>query len=404
MLTELRGLFKHFINYFIIKWLKFFYSPCVAHDKTEKILVIRLDEIGDMVLMSPFFRGLRRAFPCAEITAVVKPAVYNLIEMCPYIDNILIYQHPSGRWGWLKNYSRALEFARKELRPLQCDLAIVPRWDSDCYYGAGLLAYLSGAARRVGYSSSVNCQKAVLDYGYDCFFTELLYNNEFKHELKRNLDVLNYVTNTTETNDNCLEFWTSNRDRDVASLAVKPCRDNRVIRIAVFLSAGARAKEMSVNCYLDIVKELEKVYKLEIYLLGDNQNTAEYGSAFMEEYPTAVNFIGETSLRETGAILGKCDVYLGGDTGPMHIAAAVGCRGVAVFSADVAWQEDGLNTPERFGPWSKNFICLTPKKPLPGCENGCRKNYPHCITQISVDEIVDAMKEQIDSILQERIQ
>ena len=53
----------------------------------KQILVVRLDEIGDMVLTTPFFRELRRNYPEAEITLVVKPAIYNLMELCPYIDN-----------------------------------------------------------------------------------------------------------------------------------------------------------------------------------------------------------------------------------------------------------------------------------------------------------------------------
>ena len=66
-------------------------------DTVDSILVIRLDEIGDMVMMSPLLRELRRNYPSAHITLVVKPAVYNLVELCPYVDETLTFPKANGR-------------------------------------------------------------------------------------------------------------------------------------------------------------------------------------------------------------------------------------------------------------------------------------------------------------------
>ena len=63
----------------------------------DGILVIRLDEIGDMVMMSSFLRELRHGYPKTHITLVVKPAVYNLVELCPYVDEILTFPKVNGR-------------------------------------------------------------------------------------------------------------------------------------------------------------------------------------------------------------------------------------------------------------------------------------------------------------------
>ena len=61
-------------------------------NRYSSILIIRLDEIGDMVMMSPFFRELRRWKPDAHITLVVKPAVHDLMKDCPYIDELILFE------------------------------------------------------------------------------------------------------------------------------------------------------------------------------------------------------------------------------------------------------------------------------------------------------------------------
>src|SRR5262245_30013994 len=57
----------------------------------KSILVVRNDGIGDVILTSPLLKGLRSTFPAARVTLVVRPAVRNLVELCPYVDEILVY-------------------------------------------------------------------------------------------------------------------------------------------------------------------------------------------------------------------------------------------------------------------------------------------------------------------------
>src|SRR5512141_888224 len=116
------------------------------------MLVVRLDEIGDVVLMSAFLRELRRNASDASITLVVKPGTRELVERCPYVNEVLPFDWgASGRMATLRLRARAAAMARKELWPRRFDLALHPRWDAD-YYQASFLTYFSGAATRVGYS------------------------------------------------------------------------------------------------------------------------------------------------------------------------------------------------------------------------------------------------------------
>src|SRR5438552_1577954 len=100
-----------------------------------RILVIKPDEIGDVLLASAFLRELRNTFPKAWICLVVKPSVYNLVEYCPYINELTTYDWRSPRYlGRLQGSWRAFQFVRRRLRSLRFDMAIIPRWDADFYH------------------------------------------------------------------------------------------------------------------------------------------------------------------------------------------------------------------------------------------------------------------------------
>lgn len=366
-------------------------------EEGRDILVIRLDEIGDMVLMTGFLRELRRNNPAVGITLVVKPEIYNLMELCPYVNNVLVYPRPKGRLLVVRKYISAWNFAHKNLRARKYRAVIVPRWDSDYFYGAGIIAFFSGASERIGYSSKVNIIKRQSDKVYDCLYTKLLEDCQFRHEAERNYRVLEAMG--MEVKDKQLECWTNTDDDCYADTIIE--RDDG-INIALFLSTSCESKNLDVRIVEGVFAILEKRHLFRAYLLGDIQTSAKLVSAFMKQYPKSINLVGLTTLRQTMAILKKSDLYLGGDTGPMHMAVAAGCRGVAWFSASIKWEYTGLNTPERFGPYSDKFVSLVPNKPLPGCENGCIKNFAHCINEIKVDQIVDAVEKQIMIILNEK--
>ena len=103
-------------------------------------------------------------------------------------------------------------------------------------------------------------------------------------------------------------------------------------------------------------------------------------------YPFVINLVNQTTLRETAAIIDACDIYLGGDTGLMHIAAALKKRGVVISCHPIGADEDHANSPKRFGPWKSPMQIVRPRA-LPGCEHGCNREDAHCIREISVEDV-----------------
>ncbi len=220
----------------------------------ENILVVRMDGIGDMVLMTPFFRELRRNYPSANITLLTSPIASELFEVCPYLDEVLVYD-----WKRIQGYplKRKLEelqwFASSSLQNKGYSIAIVPRWSTD-WYGASLLAFLSGATRSIAYSEQVESEKTLYNNNYDFLFTDVLDNRMLKHELERNLDVLLWmhgiVCNTR------LELWETKLDRCRINSILEKNVQNGERLVAVCISASTKKKKWDMHNYLRLIQSL----------------------------------------------------------------------------------------------------------------------------------------------------
>ncbi|MHB1557201.1 MAG: glycosyltransferase family 9 protein, partial [Isosphaeraceae bacterium] len=204
-----------------------------------RILVVRLDEIGDVVLCSPFLRELRRSFPAATITLVVKPGVWNLVEFCPYVDEVLQFDRRTA--------GRAFRFAARHLRNRRFDLAVNPRRDTD-YYHANLLAYLSGAPVRAGYAVTT---LGIGGSERGRLLTTAVENDLAQHEVRHNLDLLRRIGGTIS--DDSLEVWVTREDEVVAERLLESRGVSPHERpIAMAPGAGWPGKTWPVERFLEL--------------------------------------------------------------------------------------------------------------------------------------------------------
>lgn len=103
------------------------------------------------------------------------------------------------------------------------------------------------------------------------------------------------------------------------------------------------------------------------------------------------DLIARTKLRQMAALLTKCGLFIGNDTGAMHIAAAMKVPVIEISS----WSRRGYplsaNAPTRFRPWKTRHCILTPDSPIPPCRYHCFSEEAHCIKKISVDDVKNAI-------------
>jgi ADP-heptose:LPS heptosyltransferase len=362
----------------------------------RSILVVRSDGIGDVILTGPFLRELRRATPQARITLVVAPRSLNVVETCPYVDRVLTVGIPPPRtsverwWRPLSRRAAAISVARRNLRRERYELALVPRWGEDSHE-ASVLAYLSGARERAGYSEHVSPQREKRNRGYDRFFTMLVCDQSVKHEVERNLDFLSVLD--VEAMDLALEAWLSTEDEKFADQVL--ASGSTAVRVAIGPGAGSPMREWPIDRFLEVGRwVIDRGGSLVVVggageePLGDRIRVS-LGSRVLD-------LTNKATLRETIAILKRCSMFCGNDAGTLHLAAAAGIPVVEVSCHPRGGDDLHANSPKRFAPWGVPHRILQPEHAALGCGVGCRASIPHCILNVPVSSVIQAMNSLID--------
>ncbi|MBT8763361.1 glycosyltransferase family 9 protein [Desulfohalobiaceae bacterium Ax17] len=358
--------------------------------QVKRVLVVRLDEIGDVVMMTPFLRELRRNLPDAWITLVVKPGVYNLTEHCPYVNEVLTFHWQTSRL-W-----RRLAYLRMAFRDLwrrRFHLVILPRWGGGYYHGS-VIAYLSGAPWRMGYSENVSAHKKQNNRGFDRLLTHGLKDTSVKHEVEHNLDVIRFLGGKVQ--DDRLELWFGEEDEFFAEeLLRKHGVELNDLLVSLAPGAGASKRRWPLSRFAEVGVCLQEEYHAQFLIVGGPEEEA-LGRELQQELGDAViNTVGHTTLHQTAALLKRCRLFIGNDAGPMHIAAAVGVPVVEMSCHPETGSLLSANSPKRFGPWSGKHMVIQPKAPLPPCVDECVSDRPHCILGITVEQVKQAVAEQL---------
>ena len=349
------------------------------------ILVVRLDEVGDVVMTGPFLRELRANALQARITLVVKASVANLVALCPYVDEVLTFEwRARGPARALRLHLRALRLARRALWTRGVDLAIVPRWDVDWYHGA-FVAYLSGARQRVGYSVGVAQRKQRLTPGYDRLFTRVLDDTPAPHEVERNLEVIRRLGGTVGSV--ALEAWPGPDDEAFARriLAAHGLSQDRSL-IALGIGKRDRKRRWPLECFAELGAALVRDHGARLVVFGEAAER-EMADELQRALPEAVvNLVGQTTLRQTVALLERCALYVGNDYGVKHLAAAADVPVVEINAYPVDAPPAHPDSPCHFAPWGVPHVVLQPAKPRPPCLGACQSTEPHCIREVTVEQ------------------
>jgi heptosyltransferase-2 len=357
--------------------------------RVRRVLVIRLDGIGDVVLNTPLLRELRLLFPQAKLTLVVLQGCLSLMETCPYVDRVLGYTAKTPRFGKrLWRVVRHLLYARRHFWAGDFDLAIVPRFDTDDD-DVAYLAYFSRAKWRLAYAESATPRKRQLDRGKDALFTHILDSSGTKHEVERNLDVVRFLGARAPGSE--LELWATQEDyASVRRLLGAGGRRLEDLLIAVVPGAGQARKVWPWRRFSDVCSWLIDTYAAQIVLIGGEGDRDTAKQIVSQVGAEILDVTGALSLREVFALLQQCQLFIGNDTGSMHMAAAAGVPIIGVNGHALSAKVDHELSPLRFGPWRARSRIVRPSRSTPPCDAGCLAHAPHCILAVSVEDVTRA--------------
>lgn len=371
----------------------------------KAILVTCFCPIGDTMVVTPFVRELRRNYPDYHISIVTNKMGIQIFEPCPYVDEVMLYDDRAKKHYFLHNLKKAYKFAKENLIYRRYSMIFCMEYRMPKILSAWL-ALFSGAGKRVAFTEKAYPMEHEQYMGvYDLYFTNLLYDTSIKHDVEKNLDLLRLID--VGVCDNSLEFWLTEQDRERANnLMVEHGLCERNKNMIVVLGTSLRDKEWPAERFAAVCKRImNDGYDCSFILLGNGDPARMYAEKFLQYIPEACNLVNKTTIRESMAVMLMSRYYFGGDTGPMHMACACGLSGVCVYKeAKNLPEEVPFNAAKVLYPWQADIAVVQPEKYLQGCEGSCKKEYPHCIMQITVDEVYEALIAKIEKVNRRKVE
>jgi len=332
----------------------------------RRVLIVLLGAIGDVVRALPLLGRIRRAWPDAHISWAVEPKSGPVLEGHPWLDDVIVYDRAHAPWTFLP-------FLNK-IRVGRFDLVL----DLQRHLKSGLASRISGAPDRFGFSASNSKE-----------FNHLFSNHQIPAQPNMRLKLLQYQAfgDALEIPPAPIEFGLApsiqERDRARAMLAEAP----RPI-LAVILGSSWPSRiyfpESTAAVIRDLTRSDTNSPALFPVLLGGPDETG-LGADVMRELGAtpALNLAGRTSIRDLIGIFPECAVAFGPDSGPMHIAAAVGCPVVSLWGATAA---------ERSAPWGFAEFAISGAIPCHPCYLRQCPIGRECMRRISPDEVSAALR------------
>ena len=328
----------------------------------RNILVIRLDQIGDLICALPVFPVLRMRFPNARITVLTGREGASIFKGNPFIDHILVFE---SNWFSKSKVVGLFELFRvvSQLRKIRYDLGFDFRGDLRNI----LLMAFAGVLYRVGYGIAGGER---LLHRMGDYQTNL-------HQVELNVRLV-----TDEAIDKCYlkpDLYLSPGERKEGLELLKRFGISHQARlIAVHPEAGYPSKEWGEASFKELIAKLTEAQENTVLILGLSK-AAQLAESFVSS-SQVINLTGKLSLREMIAVLSWCHLFLGNDSGPSHIAQALGIPAVVVAS--------GTNEYEKWGIWREPSKIAKHAVPCSPCHlRNCNVEGHPCMSEIKVDEV-----------------
>ncbi len=336
----------------------------------DRILIVKLSAIGDVLMATPVARALRKAFPQSYVARVVERKSADVVIGNPYLDEVIVWDRV--KWdsllGNATRFIRSLSDLRKELQSKHFDACL----DMQGLLRSAGVCLVSGAKRRIGFADGAEGSVHLYTERYDPGGDEL-------NAQQRNLDLLKTIgVNSTDTT---MHMPVANDDREFASrfFAEHGLDGEKVI---AFCPATTWVnKHWTPDGWRGVADLIGSKYGAKSLILGSKADVS-----LARQIADAANYkpvisAGQTTLKQVGALMEKCDAVIGVDTGLLHMAVALDRPSVGLFGAS-AWR--CFLKKDNFIWVAKDFHC-SPCRRHPTCSNiDCMQ----AITPEDVDEAV----------------
>jgi heptosyltransferase-3 len=328
----------------------------------KNLLVIKLRYLGDVLLATPALRALKDGFPKARLSMLVNPGTEDLLRRNPDVDEVLTLE----RGGPGADLRFALAVRR---RSFDC---VVDLTDSD---RSAIVGRLSGAPVRIGFNDEHRWRGLL--------YTSVVSPPPHAHRIEHDLEAVRALGLAPKVSSPAL--YVGAEDDEAASRLLRDLGlDEAAGTPLALLHPGARYwfKAWPPERFAELAERLVGTTGCRILVAGDAREQALADAIRRRTRVELKILTGRTTLLQLAAILKRCALFIGNDNGPMHMAAALGVRIVALF---------GPSDPATWGPRTDRAVVLYKGLDCRRCFHPtCDRGEESCMKQISVDEVLAA--------------
>lgn len=348
-------------------------------NEINRILVVQLWGIGETILTLPAVEALRKKYPKAEINVLATSRNKDVYYGSKNISNIIKLN--------LNPFS-VLNFISKNIK--KYDLAV----DMEEYLNVSAIISFFAGIRAVGYSHNPRAK----------LYTNAVKYNDKQHAVQTFLDLIRALDVKYDTN----ELPVLNFSKNDKNFVDKLLRNNNIkgkdfaVCVAPGAAESAKSRMWPYDRYAELCDEIIEKYKAKIIFAGNlnESDLIDNIQKIMENKSNIINTAGKVSLNQLFYLISKCNLFIGNDAGPMHVAAAQGVKTLGLF---------GPNLPQRFGPYGKRNIglykgyncefspCINVHKgQVPDCLYPKSSNdYQKCMKNISVNDVLKEVEKLV---------
>jgi lipopolysaccharide heptosyltransferase II len=345
----------------------------------RRVLAVRLDNMGDLLMTTPAMAALAESVAGAHITLLASRSGAALAPHLPPVDEAIAFDAP-----WVKHPGsddeRPLGQAEcalvDRLAAAEFDAAVIFTVATQSALPAALLCRMAGIPRRLAHARE-NPYGLLSDWVVE---TDAVADG-MRHEVQRQLDLVRHVGWTTR--DARLRFSAGESPRDSARAQLLAAGLHSGERYVVLhVGATAASRRYPAERFGAVAREVACRSGRAVVFVGDGSELALVAEAraAMDSVPS-INLAGRLSLGELGAVIGGADLLIGNNSGPMHLAAAMGTPVVTLYA---------LTNPQHT-PWQVPARVLNHPVACRHClKSVCPQGTQECLMKVAVPTVVEA--------------
>lgn len=321
-----------------------------------RILILKPSALGDIVHALPLLASLRKSFPSRFIAWGVKEKFSELLEKNPYLDEVIVWKE-RGFWKFVR-----------EIKKRRFDIVL----DLQGLFRTGLVAYLSKAPQRWGFSKEESKE-------HQFMFLNIRIPTKSTHIVEKYLDFAEHLQA-----DRIIEFLIPEKESAREYIGQYLQRINILPNdklIALIQSTGWENKTWKPERFAQLGRLLSlKENRKVIVIWGLGESEKQKAQAINRMAANKLLIAPQTTISQLVSLLKRCSMAIGGDTGPLHLAAALGLPVVGLY---------GPTPPSRNEPYTEKKEIIYQNLPCSPCwKRTCKKKTNECIDSIQVEELM----------------